>query len=85
MGKFDGNKLQSGTFSLNFGCQMEVIFEPLHTSDFQNCACRSSRKQLEKGGVWSHTKFKKKGARHDDTKKMRCNTQFRFSGGGPSC
>ena len=45
MGKFDGNKLQSGRFSLNFGCRMEPIFEPLHTSDFQNCACRSSRKQ----------------------------------------
>mgnify|MGYP006903374194 CR=1 FL=1 len=45
MGKFDGNKLQSGTFSLNFGCQIEPIFEPLHTSDFQNFACRSSRKQ----------------------------------------
>ena len=45
MGKFDGNKLQSGTFSLNYDSQMEPIFEPLHTSDFQNCACRSSRKQ----------------------------------------
>ena len=45
MGKFDGNKLQSGTFSLNFGCQMEIIFEPLHANDFQNCACRSSGKQ----------------------------------------
>ena len=41
--------------------------------------------KIEKGGMWSHTKFKKKGARHDDTKKLRCNTQFRFSGGGSSC
>ena len=48
MGKFDGNKLQSGTFSLNFGCQMEIIFEPLHANDFQNCACRSGGKQFFK-------------------------------------
>ena len=41
--------------------------------------------KMEKEVMWSHTKFKKKGARHDDTKKLRCNTQFRFSGGGSSC
>ena len=45
MGKFEGDKLKSGTFSLNFGCQMEPLFKPLHASDFQNYACRSSRKQ----------------------------------------
>ena len=48
MGKFDGNKLQSGTFSLIFECQMEPIFEPLHANDFQNCACRSGGKQFFK-------------------------------------
>ena len=41
--------------------------------------------KIEKEVMWSHTKFKKKGARHDETKKMRCNIEFRFSGGGPSC
>ena len=41
--------------------------------------------KIEKEVMRSHTKFKKKGARHDDTKKLRCNTQFRFSGGGSSC
>ena len=41
--------------------------------------------KIEKGGMWSHTKFKKKGARHDETKKMRCNIEFRFSGGGSIC
>ena len=44
-GKFEGNKRISGTFLLNFGCQMEPLFKPLHASDFQNYACRSSRKQ----------------------------------------
>ena len=92
MGEFDGNKLQSATFSLNFGCQMEPIFDPLHTSDFQNCACRSSRKQNfeklsknAKGGMSSRTQFKKKCARHDDTQNLRWKTQFRFFGGGPIC
>ena len=48
-GKVEGNKCISGTFLLNFGCQMEPLFKPLHTSDFQNYASRSSRKQnLEK-------------------------------------
>ena len=41
--------------------------------------------KIAKGGMWSHTKFKKKCARHDDTQNLRCNTQFRFSGGGPIC
>ena len=45
MGKFEGNKLKSATFSLNFGCQVEPLFKPLHTSGFQNYVCGIGRKQ----------------------------------------
>ena len=44
MGKFEGDKLKSGTFSPNIGYQIEPFFlKPLHANDFQNYACSSGR------------------------------------------
>ena len=34
--------------------------------------------KIEKEVMWSHTKFKKKGARHDDTKKLGVTHNFAF-------
>ncbi len=44
-GNFVGCKGQGDTFSLNLGCEMELLFKLFNTGDFQNYACHSSQKQ----------------------------------------